>query len=79
MRGAVAIPVCDAWDIGDVDDIAHAAENAVGERASRSCRGSILVHGLEGLCRLLLCDVVALPLFSFQVLLRPLLLDVEAP
>jgi hypothetical protein len=34
---------------------------------------------LEGLCRLLLCDIVALPLLGFQLLLRPLLLDVEAP
>lgn len=30
MRGAVAVSVCDAGDVGDVNYIAHAAEDAVG-------------------------------------------------
>lgn len=29
MSRAVAVPVGDAWDVSNVDDIAHAAENAV--------------------------------------------------
>lgn len=79
MRGAVAVPVGDAGNVRNVNDIAHAAENAVGQRASGPCRCSILVHRLEGLCSLLLCNIVALPLFGVQLLLRPLLFDVEAP
>lgn len=79
MGRIVAVPVGDAWDVSNVDDIAHAAENAVRHRASCPRRRSILVHGLERLRGLLCSDIISFPLLGFQVLLRPLLLDIEAP
>ena len=75
------VPVRDAGDVGNLDDIARATEDAVGKRASRAGGNSIRSADVKAVDELLLRNVVALDPFLLQlpVLLFSPLLDPEAP
>ena len=73
-----AIPVGDTRNIRDLNDIARAAENAVGERSSCPRRSGIVRHR-KARVPLLTGDVVVLPiLLQLRVLLFSALLDPES-
>lgn len=68
--GVRAVPVGHAWYVRDLDDVAGSTENAIRQRASRSCGGGIL-HQAGLVSALLAGNLIVGPFFlQFLILLR---------
>ena len=74
------IPVSDAWDICNLDNIASAAENTIRQTPPRARRGRLILHITKILRTFLVGKITIRPLLlQFLILLLPPLLDPESP
>lgn len=76
---ARSVPVRDARDIRNLDDVAGAAQDTVRYRPFRPCRCGVRAHRIELLGVFLLGNIIFLPLLRLQILLLAPLLDPKPP